>query len=147
MAWLLEHEPAVHYAQVRPMRTAPLFEQDIHDRFSHGHGIAMDCSEGVTLLCRLAGLHDPNGLHYSGYGNSSSLFGHLPRYSDPKRAGVGALVVFGPAGADHAAMVMGPGTDPWLWSHGAEGGPRRVRYSVEKAVHRAPATFLSIAHL
>lgn len=147
MKYLLAHEPQIHYAQVRPMRSVRLSEAYLHTLLGHGHGLTMDCSESVTAICKWAGLHDPNGLHYDGQGWTGTILDHLPHYSDPHRAQVGALVVFGPGHGDHVCMVMQPGADPWLWSHGAEGGPRRVRYSVEHAFHRKPATFCSIAHL
>jgi hypothetical protein len=44
-------------------------------------------------------------------------------------------------------MVLGPGADPLLWSHGGESGPKPVRFSTARAAHRRPATFLSIAGL
>ena len=147
MAYLCEHEPQVHYLQRRPMRLTALSEAQLRTLLDAGHGIAADCSESATALCRWGGLSDPNGMHYDGWGNSGSMWSHLPHYTNPRHADVGALVTFGPSGADHAAMVYTPGADPLLWSHGAEAGPRLVRFSVERAVHRAPVTFLSIAHL
>lgn len=147
MAWTVEQEPLIHYAQVRPMRTRGFREQELATLFDAGHSIAMDCSEGVTLLCRLAGLADPNGQGYDGTGYTGTLLSHLPHYTKPGAAAIGALVVFGPDTGDHVAMVYTAGSDPLLWSHGAENGPRLVRLSVEKAVHRAPTTFLSVAAL
>jgi hypothetical protein len=148
MRYTLAHEPQIHYAQVRPMRTVRLSEAELHTLLGHGHTITMDCSEGVTCLCKWAGLRDPNGLHYDGQGYTGTLLSHLTtHYTDPHRAKVGALCVFGPAPGDHVAMVMEPGSDPLMWSHGYEGGPRKVRFSAERAIHRRPATFLSIAAL
>lgn len=147
MYWTVEHEAQIHYAQRRPMTTAHLLEQQLADLFAAGVLIAMDCSEGVTLLCRLAGLADPNGRGYDGTGYTGTMLDHLPHYTKPGNADVGALVVFGPGSGDHVAMVYTPGADPLLWSHGAENGPRFVKLSVEKAVHRPPVTFLSIAAL
>jgi hypothetical protein len=147
MKLTLAHEPQIHYSQVRPIGPERLTEAQLVTLFAHGHSIAFDCSGGVTCLCKWAGLRDPNGLHYDGYGYTGTLLHHLPHYSDPAKARLGALVVFGPGTGDHVAMVMARGADPMLWSHGSEGGPRRVRFSVERAVHRRPATFLSIAAL
>lgn len=147
MVYTLAHEPQIHYTQARPMRTVHLSEAQLHTLLGNGHSIAMDCSEAVTCLCKWAGLHDPNGLHFDGYGNSHTLWAHLTHYSDAGRAKVGALCTFGPYGNDHVAMVMETGDDPLMWSHGYEGGPRRVRFSAERAIHRRPATFLSIAAL
>lgn len=147
MSYLLAHEPAVHYAQVRPMRTVHLTERQAVLSLQHGPGLTMDCSEAVTCLCKWAGLHDPNRLGYSGRGYTGTLLAGLPHYSDPSRAKVGALVVFGPGSGDHVCMVQQPGRDPLLWSHGEEHGPRSVRLSAERAVHRPPVRFLSIAGL
>lgn len=143
----LDHEPQIHYLQRRPMRLVHYSEATMRHLLADGAGLAADCSESVTVLCKWAGLRDPNGLHYDGHGNTSTMYQHLPHYTAPSVAQVGALCVFGPGGADHVVMVMTPGEDPWVWSHGAERGPRRLRFSVEKAFHRGPATFLSIAHL
>lgn len=147
MLFLLAHEKQIHYAQVRPMRTAHLYEQQCADLFAAGHGITMDCSESVTLLCRWAGLQDPNGLGYNGSGYTGTLLGHLPHYDDPKDADVGALVVFGPYPGHHVCMVLEPGSDPLLFSHGSENDPRKVRLSVERQYQPAGVTFLSIGHL
>jgi len=147
MRYLLAHEPQIHYAQVRPMRTVALRESQLHTLLDHGHTVTMDCSESVTCLCKWAGMHDPNGHHYDGTGYTGTLLDNLPHYSDPSHARVGALCVFGPGNGDHVCMVMEHGADPWLWSHGYEGGPRKVRLSVERAIHRKPVTFLSIAAL
>lgn len=147
MRLCLAHEPQIHYLQRRPMRLVHYTEHDFTHLLEHGTQFAADCSESVTALCHWAGLADPCGMHYDGYGNTSSMYQHLDHYTSPSAAGLGALCVFGPGGADHVVMVMQPGDDPWCFSHGAENGPRRVRWSVERAVHRRPATFLSIAHL
>jgi hypothetical protein len=147
MEYLLAHEPRIHYAQVRPMQTIHYTEQQVTRLLDHGGSITMDCSEAVTCLCKWAGLHDPNGLHYNGSGYTGTMLAHLPHYTNPKAAQTGALVVFGPGSGEHVCMVQEPGGDPLLWSHGAERGPRSVRFTVERAFHAQPATFLSIAHL
>src|SRR5436190_6435118 len=147
MRFLIAHEPQVHYAQVRPMRTIHLSEAEAETLLANGHGLTMDCSESVTVLCRWAGLHDPNGLGYNGAGFTGTLLAHLPHYTRPSAAGVGALVVFGPAPGDHVCMVLTPGEDPVLFSHGSERGPLKLPLSVERRYHRPPVTFLSIAAL
>lgn len=147
MVLLLAHEPTVHYAQIRPMTTRYLTEPGLYVALE-SVGVTMDCSEAVTLLCRLAGLKDPNGLGYNGSGYTGTLLNHLPHYSDPKGANIGALVVLGPHTGDHVCMVMERhATNPLLWSHGYEGGPRAVRLVHEAAVHRPPVTFLNISKL
>jgi hypothetical protein len=111
------------------------------------HGVTMDCSESVTLLCRLAGLQDPNGFHYDCTGYTGTLLHHLPHYSSPLAAKVGALVVFGPGSGHHVCMVRTPGDDPMLFSHGSEQGPIYIRLSDEQRYQPPGHVFLSIAKL
>ena len=147
MRFLLANEPLIHYRQRRPMTTRGLYEQQLADLFADGGSIYSDCSETVTLLCRMAGLQDPNGTGYDGTGYTGTLLANLPHYTDPRAANVGALVVFGPGTGDHVGMVMTPGADPWVFDHGSEDGPRRRRLSTVARSHRPPVTFLSIADL
>lgn len=147
MSYLLAHEPQIHYLQRRPMQLTLSTETRMRARLDGGGAISADCSEAVTALCKWAGLLDPSGYHFNGSGNSHTMWLHLAHYFEPARARVGAIVAFGPEGRDHVAMVYQRGTDPLLWSHGAERGPRVIRYSIERAVHRKPATCLSIASL
>jgi hypothetical protein len=147
MRFLLAHEPQVHYAQIRPMRTVTMPEVVMLASLRRGHGITMDCSEAVTCLCKWARLRDPNGRGYNGTGFTGTLLAHLPHYTNPRSARVGALVVFGPSTGHHVCMVMAPGDDPLLWSHGQERGPLRIRLSQERRFQPAGVTFLSIANL
>lgn len=150
MRYLLSKEPHIHYAQVRPMQTVHWTEQQMEKLLDRGGYITMDCSEAVTCLCKWAGLKDPNGMHYNGYGFTGTLLSHLPHYRDPRVAQTGALVVYGPASGHHVSMVLTPDPkngNPLLWSHGREGGPNTIRLNDQKAQQPAPATFLSIAHL
>jgi hypothetical protein len=147
MLWLIKNEPLVDYAQVRPMQTISLSESDVAARFRQGKKITMDCSESVTVLCRWAGLRDPNGRGYNGAGYTGDELDHLPHYSDPAKAKVGALVVFGPGTGEHVCMVIESGPDPLLFSHGQKGGPIAIRLSRERQFHSPPVTFLSIGGL
>lgn len=146
MDMLVAHEPTVHYAQARPMKTSSIRNAAQLEK-ALPHGVTMDCSESVTLLCRLAGLHDPNGLQYDGSGYTGTLLGHLPHYHDPSRARVGALVVFGAGNGEHVCMVRHAGKDPILFSHGAEAGPKYLKLSQIAPYMQKPVTFLSIAIL
>jgi hypothetical protein len=150
MDYLCAHEPQVHYGQIRPMPTRTIRTlTELHTKVSGRGGVTMDCSESVTLLCRLAGLGDPNGLHYDGSGNTETMLAHLPHYYSSRSAGIGALVVFGVGdlAREHVCMVRHPGSDPVLFSHGQERGPFPIPLSVEKRYHPSPYTFLSITHL
>lgn len=154
MRWLIANEQRVMYRQARPMISRNYTEQSLVDRFRTGGSIAMDCSEAVTFVCRCAGLADPNGASYDGSGYTGTMLAHLPHYSDPKAAGVGALVVFVSkvATGDHVAQVLEPGADPVLFSHGQDAGPIDIPLSGELAAQRrmhgeSHAVFLSIAAL
>jgi hypothetical protein len=147
MRYTYARRAQIHYTQARPIGPERLSQKQMRTLLNNGLPLGFDCSGGVTCLCKWAGLHDPNGLHYNGNGYTGTLLAHLPHYSDPRKAKVGALCVFGPGNGDHVAMVMEPGADPLMWSHGSERGPLKVRFSVERSFHRKPATFLSIASL
>jgi hypothetical protein len=150
MDYLVRREPHVHYGQVRPMPSRTIRNLvELHAAVERARGLTMDCSESVTLICKLAGLGDPNGLHYGGAGNTETMLGHLSHYYSARSAGVGALVVFGVGrlSTEHVCMVRRPGADPLLFSHGQERGPFFIPLSVEKRYHVAPYTFLSIAKL
>lgn len=152
MDLLLHHEPQVRYPRgdVRgalDLATWRLSEQQMRKRLADGGELMFDCSQSTSQLCRWAGLDDPNGLKYRYAGYTGTMLEHLPHYTDPKAAGVGALVVYGPGTGDHVSMVYEPGRDPLLWSHGFDGGPQLIRLSKQRAFHRAPVTFLSIARL
>lgn len=148
MDWLVANEPKVHYAQERPMELIRRREQYLEDWLKRARsGITMDCSEAVTLICKLAGLSDPNGRGYDGTGYTGTLLQNLPHYTDPNKAGIGALVVFGPHTGRHVCMVRRVGPDPLLFSHGQERGPIFLRLSEEKRYQPPPVTFLSIKNL
>jgi hypothetical protein len=151
MALLIEHEPAVHYRELRPMQTGTIHtEAQLVAALKTPSGVTMDCSEAVTLLCRLAGLRDPNRRGYDGSGFTGTMLATLPHYHDPKGAKVGALVVFGPREGEHVCMVLKPdhkGGNPHLFSLGGERGPIDITLKTERKYHRPPVTFLSIAGL
>lgn len=148
MDLLVRERARVHYAQRRPMVTSRLHSLHLlQQALQSPHGVTMDCSESVTLLCHVVGLDDPNGFGYDGTGYTGTLLHHLPHYTDPERAQVGALVVFGPGSGDHVCMVRRPGPNPLLWSHGQESGPIFISLREEARYQRAPITFLSIAKL
>jgi hypothetical protein len=145
---LVAHAAAIHYRQVRPMRTHAITSRAMLERALLSHaGVTMDCSESVTLLCRLAGLKDPNGFGYDGTGYTGTLLKHLPHYTNPRKAKIGALVVFGPGSGDHVCMVRRPGPNPVLFSHGSERGPLWISLEQEKKWQADPTTFLAISKL
>jgi hypothetical protein len=148
MDLLVRETARVHYAQRRPMLTRRIHSLHLLQQALYSpHGVTMDCSESVTLLCHVVGLDDPNGFDYDGHGFTGTLLHHLPHYVDPRKAKVGALVVFGPGSGDHVCMVRRSGANPTLFSHGSERGPIWITLADEKRYQRPPTTFLSIAKL
>jgi hypothetical protein len=146
---MVAHEPKIHYAQVRPMRTRSI-KNTTQLMVALGTGFSMDCSESVTLLCRLAGLKDPNGEGFNGVGNTQDMYNHLQHYQRPASASIGALVFLGIPGelsTQHICMVRHGGKDPILFSHGQEKGPFYIKYSVERQYHQGTPTFLNIGRL
>lgn len=78
-----------------------------------------DCSSAATGLYYMAGLHDPNELHFNGTGYTGTLCqnGRRVRSGGPK---LGDLVFYGSPPYSHVAVYYGDGM---VWSHGHEGGP------------------------
>ncbi len=124
--WALEHEGAIHYQQARPFNPRDILNRKLP--------LTGDCSSTATMLYRAAGAPDPNGLGYNGTGYTGTLRSHLPR----KRLEAlkpGDLIVYGSGTGKHVVVVMRPGPDPVVWSHGQESGPRLYRHSVQVAAH------------
>lgn len=159
MGWFISHAPQIHYGAVRPMLTYRRWDgakkparfptySEVAKIFKDGGSITMDCSESVTLLCKWAGLKDPNGFGFNGYGNSGTMYEHLTkRYTSPGSAHPGAIVVYGPW--DHVCMVQTRNNnDPWLFSHGQESGPLHISLAEESAFHSGQARyFLDVSRL
>jgi cell wall-associated NlpC family hydrolase len=128
--WGIRNEPRIHYSEARPIplgRHLPL---------------ATDCSGFVTLCYFLAGARDPNGLGYDGEGWTGTLLRHMTAIAaDDVQAG--DVVVYGEYPGRHAAIVLEPGDDPSLASHGMERGPIATRASDEAARQPPVVTWLS----
>jgi hypothetical protein len=128
--WGIANEPRIHYGQVRPIPLARALP------------LTTDCSGFVTICYFLAGAPDPNGRGYDGSGYTGTLLGWL-RPIDAAEARRGDLVVWGAFPGRHVALVLEPGDDPLLCSHGAERGPIAIRYSDERAFQPPIVTWLS----
>ncbi len=127
--WGIENGPRIHYGEVRPMplgRTLPL---------------TTDCSGFVTVCYFLAGAPDPNGRGYDGTGYTGTMLGWLPRIRRAE-AQRGDLVVWGAYPGRHVAVVLEPGDDPLLCSHGSERGPLAIRFSDESAFQPSAVAWL-----
>lgn len=120
---LNEYAELVNWAEVRPMSTARLTETQLRQRFLAHLMITMDCDESVTLISRLSGLRDPNGLGYDGEGWTKSLLDHLPHFSDFNRAHVGTMIVIGRYPGEHVCMLTkrndADPSNPNVYSHGS----------------------------
>jgi cell wall-associated NlpC family hydrolase len=125
--WGIANEPRIHYGEVRPVPLARRLP------------LTTDCSGFVTICFFLAGAPDPNGLGYSGQGYTGTLLEHLVSTGELK---TGDLVVWGAYPGRHCAIVLEPGEDPLLASHGQERGPVAIRYSDECALQPARVTWL-----
>jgi len=128
--WGVRNAARIHYGPVRPIplrRALPL---------------TTDCSGFATLCYFLAGAPDPNGLDYVGQGYTGTLLRHLPHVSQEEIL-PGDLVVWGRYPGRHCAVVVAPGEDPLLVSHGQERGPLELRFSAEQEVQAPPVTWLN----
>jgi cell wall-associated NlpC family hydrolase len=127
--WGIANEPRIHYGEVRPIplgKTLPL---------------TTDCSGFVTICFFVAGAPDPNGLGYNGLGYTGTLLDHLEAI-EPEEAKRGDVVVWGAYPGRHCTIVLAPGEDPLLASHGREGGPVAIRYSAECRLQPPRVTWL-----
>ena len=127
--WGIAHEPQIHYGEIRPMPLGRMLP------------LTTDCSGFVTLCYYLAGASDPNGLGYGGEGWTGTLLRHLEQLA-PADVRRGDLVVFGRYPGRHCAIVLEPGDDPLLCSHGQERGPVEIRLSTESRFQPATVTWL-----
>ena len=128
--WGIRNEPRIHYAQVRPIpltRKLPL---------------TTDCSGFATLCYFLAGAPDPNGRRYDGSGWTGTLLEAMENV-DRRAVLAGDIVVWGEYPGHHCAIVLEPGDDPVLASHGQERGPIEILFSTESRYQPAEVTWLS----
>jgi hypothetical protein len=120
-----------------------------------GHHSVWDCSIAVQQVLYCAGnngqtIADPSGFEYEGWGDTQSWQDALPHYTSPVDAHAGALVVFnagGPVEEQHGCIVITPGSDPVLFSHGSAAGPLRISLSEEQTAHTGSTVFLDVSSL
>lgn len=130
--WGADHEPSIHYAQIRP------YPSDARHL-----PMSTDCSGFSTLAYKDAGAPDPNGLGFNGSGFTGTLIAHMDHVA-PSSSKKGNLIVYGAAPSHHVVIAIEDGPNPMCVSHGQEGGPFRIRHSTEAAFQPSPATFCSI---
>ena len=138
--WGVEKTDQIHYSQ-GGTRLEGL------DR-SRGLPLQTDCSAFVTLCFNWAGAPNPNGGDYSpkGPAYTGSLLKGCRRIAK-SAVQPGDLVVWGAGTGDHVCLVVEPGEDPMLVSHGQEKGPVKLRFSDENryqaSVGHGQVTWLS----
>jgi len=145
MRLLLAEAPRVHYP-AGDRRTTTInwiaTRRQLEDVLANDR-LTVDCSQAVTLIARVAGARDPNGNGFAADGYTGTLLGGC-RHIVRERAQCGDLRVFGGGTGHHVAMVMTPGADPLLFSHGTERGPVAILESREARVQPPGGTFLQL---
>lgn len=122
--WAIRNEPAIHYAQIRPIPYARWG--------NHNLPITTDCSGSITCIYKKAGAPDPNGRRYDGSGYTGTMLAHQ-RHITKDALRKGDNIVFGSGSGNHVVMVMEAGDDPLCFSHGQEAGPIAIRLSALKS--------------
>jgi hypothetical protein len=134
--WGISQHGVLTYGLVRPI---PLQGWRMHDPH-----LTTDCSGAFTCITYSAGVGDPNGLGYSGQGNTATIAEHLPHVARVGLLEVGDAILFAPSEeAGHVVMVIEPGDDPLCFSFGFQGGPIAIRYSDEVSARREAGEPLS----
>jgi hypothetical protein len=123
-----------------------LSRAELEARLAAGKRICFDCSQAAQQLFRWCDLGDPCGLGFRYAGDTGAMLRALPHYSNPRGAGRAALVVYGPGRGEHVSVVIEPGVDPFLWSHGRP-GIDLWRLSVQRTFHTPPVTFCNVSGL
>jgi len=146
---LNRYAPDVDYAEIRPMRTQHLTLTTLRHMLEADDPVTMDCSEAVTLICRLSGLKDPNGLQYDGYGYTGDMLEHLPHFTNYQELHRGSLIVYGAGTGTHVVMVTTPnGENPEVYSHGSHANHAIWDLATENTYHPGePRTLLAIEDL
>lgn len=84
-----------------------------------------DCSGFVTFCYWAADQDDPNGLSYRTLGYTGTLLDHAQKIGkvteDIPSAKKGDPIVIGPGTGEHVVLVVEPGMDPIVATHGAPG--------------------------
>lgn len=129
--YVVNRRGAIHYTQ-GPMRMQGVRQKLHPPQYPRWE----DCSSMATWFTYVAGVPDPNGLGYDGFGYTGTqiLHGVEVTRSDAK---VGDLVFYGRArnAISHVAMYVGNGM---VVSHGSEGGPYYIpiRYRTDMQMIR-----------
>ena len=134
--WAVKNSDQIHYEQKRPI--------PVHD-LPGTLPLTTDCSGSTTLFARWAVAPDPNGREYDGGGSTMTMLTHLKPIT-AERAQPGDLVVFGGDPTDqHVVVIVEPGEDPTVTSHGSEGAPFKLKLSAVADGHAGqPQIYLAL---
>jgi hypothetical protein len=121
--WGVANTSSIHYAETRPI---PALHSPKH------LPLTTDCSGFATLCYKWAGAPDPNGNGYNGQGYTGTMMAHM-KHIPKSEVQKGDLVIFGRATGHHVCIVLEPGENPLLASHGGESGPLRISLNDEYA--------------
>jgi Putative peptidoglycan binding domain len=113
----------IHYHQHRPMTDMGVWPNVPN---------SMDCSTLTTWAFKSAGLADPNGFGYNGFGNTGSQVVHGRRVSSISQAVPGRSLVFYGVGVTHVALLV---DDTHVVSHGSEPGPLYLPWNYRGDIH------------
>lgn len=118
---MIGREPYIHYTQ-GALRMSAVNRKQTPYSVTYG-----DCSSLATYLYWYAGLPDPNGRGYDGYGYTGTLAAH-GHVVATHEAAPGDLVFYGVGFPwSHVAVVIGGiGWQATCFSHGSESGPKHV---------------------
>jgi hypothetical protein len=117
--WVLQHGSGWRYEEIRPIPLANIKAGRLP--------VHTDCSGSVIGIAYRAGVPDPSGYRYAGYGNTDSLSHHCEHLNDYHNAMPGDLVnVESPSDHDstHVYLVLEHHSngDATVFSHGGPDG-------------------------
>lgn len=118
-------------------------------RLRSGGTITGDCSGMVSDMFDWAGLRDPNGLGFDGFGFTGTVMDHLPRFTDTADVHLGTIGVYGTYPGVHEIMFLEDyqGDQTRIFSHGGPYGAIST-LGVENSYHAGkPLGFYAIAGL
>jgi hypothetical protein len=147
---LNQYAEAYGYIEERPMPTRHLTIDSLRHALLYAGGAEDDCSGTVTLIARLSGWKDPNGLDYNGDGYTGTMFDYLQHMSSVEDLHKGGLIIYSSGGKTvHVVMVVQQnGTDPEIYSHGSHARSAIWSLGTEDAYHPgASKTYCAVGKL
>jgi hypothetical protein len=144
MHFLFAENRRVHYPP-NDVRTMTIHHISTRAQLDNqlAQNLSIDCSQAMTLIAHVAGAKDPNGHGYAEDGFTGTLL-HGCQAITRAQARPGDMRIFGRGTGHHVCMVIAPGGDPLLFSHGQEAGPLQIRESVESKFQPSGGTFLRL---